>query len=506
MNEETNVRIEGTHRDTWPGSKPAEALASQADVLLTVWLRPKKGGGLDLARARTLGATPPQQRTYADRKVLADQTGADDADVARFTAYCKDFGIAIVESHWRSLVVSGPLDRLVDAFGATVATFFDGEGKRFRHRSGALHARRDVAAMVSGIFGLHQWPRSRRIGALQRHQNPLMSGDVAKRYDFPDGDGSGQTIGILQFRGEFKSDDFELCMRAQGVSPAHPIVKRVDGAAIAHEFETTKDLEAALDAQVIGSLAPGARIVLYEAPDDERGFLDAIRTALFDEEYAPSILSISYGWPEFLWTPAALDVLDDLFAAAALLGVSVFCSSGDNGAELDYNGKPHVLAPASSEFVHACGGTAIASSGDSATESAWEKSGGGFSARVDVPPWQSTVAAAAAKYAVRAGRGVPDVAAQQQPGFCVYLNGVELAMGGTSAVAPMWAALAARLNQQLGAPVGFFAPILHATSTQSLRAIEQGNNDRYQAAAPWSPCTGLGVPIGTAIETALRSG
>ena len=220
MTEGTKVPIEGTHRDTWPGSKPAEALASQADVLLTVWLRPKEGGELDLERARTLGATPPHQRTYAHRKALAQQTGADDADVARFTAYCKDLGITIVESHWRSLVVSGPLDRLIDAFGATVATFFDGEGRRFRHRSGALHAGRDVAGMVRGIFGLHQWPRSRRIGALQRHETPLMAGDVAKRYDFPDADGSGQTIGILQFRGEFKTDDFDLCMRAQGVSPA----------------------------------------------------------------------------------------------------------------------------------------------------------------------------------------------------------------------------------------------------------------------------------------------
>jgi len=502
---ETRVPIAGTHRDTWPGSTPAEALASTADVLLTVWLRPKKGGEIDVERARTIGATPPPSRAYAGRKELALQTGADDGDVERFTAYCKAFGITIVESHWRSLVVSGPLDRLVEAFGATVATFFDGEGKRFRHRSGALHAGRDVAAMVRGIFGLHQWPRSRRIGSLQRHETPLMASDVAKRYDFPDGDGSGQTIGILQFRGEFKPDDFDLCMRAQGVSPSRPVVKRVDGAAIAHEFETTKDLEAALDAQVVASLAPGARIVLYEAPDDERGFLDAIRTALFDEEYAPSILSISYGWPEFLWTPAALDVLNDLFAVAALLGVSVFCSSGDNGAELDYDGKPHVLAPASSPYVQACGGTTIAAGGDAGTEAAWEKSGGGFSDRLEVPSWQTAVAAAAAKDGVRAGRGVPDVAAQQDPGYCVYLNATELCMGGTSAVAPMWAALAARINQRLGVRVGFFAPLLYERAADAMRDVSQGNNGRYEAAVGWDPCTGLGVPTGNAIEAVLRS-
>ena len=100
-------------------------------------------------------------------------------------------------------------------------------------------------------------------------------------------------------------------MRAQGSKSARPIVKRVDDAALQHEIQTTKDLEAALDSQIVGALAPGARIVIYQAPDDERGFLDAIRSALFDDEFKPSILSISYGWPEFLWTPAALNVLDD---------------------------------------------------------------------------------------------------------------------------------------------------------------------------------------------------
>ncbi len=496
------IQIPGTRREKWPGSTPAGPISSQADVSLTVWLRPKKGGELDAERARRLGSTSPLNRTYADRKTLEEQTGADDADVQLFTAYCRKLGIKVVESHWRALEISAPIGRLIDAFGATVATFLDAEGKHFRHRSGALHGDRDIAAAVRGIFGLHQWPRSRRIGALQRHSDPLMAPDVVKRYGFPDSDGSGQTIGILQFRGEFKPGDFDLCMRAQGVSPPQPIVRRVDDAALAHEFDTTKDLEAALDAQVAGALAPGARIVLYEAPDDERGFLDAIRTALFDAEFEPSVLSISYGWPEFLWTPAALDILDDLFTAAALLGVSVFCSSGDNGAELDYDGKPHVLAPASSEFVHACGGTIV---GPDDSESAWEKTGGGFSERAGVPPWQTTVAPVAAQNAVRAGRGVPDVAAQQLPGYCVYLDGVELAMGGTSAVAPMWAAMTARLNQRLGVSAGFFAPILYAAAPQAVGAITSGNNGRYQAAAPWSPCTGLGVPIGRAIETALRS-
>jgi kumamolisin len=504
MTAEQRVPIPRTFRTHWPGSTLAEALASDADILLTIWLRPKKDGELDVARAQKLGATPPLERTYVERSALKSQTDADPADLERLRAYCEGLGITIVTVHWRSVVVSGPIDRLVEAFGATVAIFLDGNGRRFRHRSAALHVPHEIAALARGAFGLHQWPRSSRLGPLQRHSTPLTASDIVKRYEFPDGDGSGQTIGVLQFRGEFRADDFDRCMQAQGVTSAHPIVKRVDDAALQHSVETTKDLEAALDSQIIGALAPGARVVIYQAPDDERGFLDAIRTALFDEEYQPSILSISYGFPERLWTPAAIDVLDELFTAASLLGVTVFCSSGDNGAELDLDGKPHVLAPASSPFVHACGATTIVSDSAGEREVAWEKTGGGFSEHFAVPPWQSVVRSVAAENKLDEGRGVPDVAAQETPGYFVYLDGVELALGGTSAVAPLWAALAARLNQRLGAPIGFFSPLLYGERQKVLRDVTDGNNGRFQARAGWNPCTGLGVPLGGALEAALR--
>lgn len=498
------VLIPGTDRTVWPGSHRAESLTSDADLLLTAWLRPRRGGDLDRDSARTLGATPPLQRTYADRKTLARQTGADPADVELLRRYCEGFGLTVVDSHWRSVTMSGSIDRLVDALGATVAIFEDENQRRFRHRSGALHLPSDVAAVVQAIFGLHQWPRSRKLGSLQRHTTPLGARDVATRYQFPEADGRGQTIGVVQLRGVFNPSDFDQCMRAQGLTAARPIVKRVDNAAVEHEIQTTKDLEAALDLQIIGSLAPGARTVVYEAPDDERGFLDAIRVALFDEENAPSVLSISYGWPEHLWTPVALAILDDLFTVAALAGVSVFCSSGDNGAELDYDGKPHVLAPASSPFAVACGATVLPPNAG-AQELAWERTGGGFSERFEVPEWQDVARTCASHHRVNAGRGVPDVAGQEQPGYYVVMDGAELAMGGTSAIAPMWAALTARINQGLGAPIGFFSPILYRRSDEQLFVdVTTGNNGRFQAGAGWDPCTGLGVPVGMAIEKALR--
>ncbi|MGA8532965.1 MAG: S53 family peptidase [Candidatus Tumulicola sp.] len=505
MTAESHVPIPGTHRKVWPGTTLAAAVSSDAEVLLTAWLRPQRGGELDVTRARALGATPPAQRTYANRAELARTTTADPRDLELLRAYCEKFGIEIVSTHWRSVVLRGPINQLITAFGATAAIYEAPDKRRFRHRSESLHAPPEIAAILRGPFGIHEWPRSHAIGALHGQTIPLTADEIARRYQFPNADGSGQVVGVLQLRGTFKPDDFTKCMQAQGVAAKLPIVKRVDNAELTHDIETAKDVESAIDTQVTGALAPGAQIVIYAAPDDERGVLDAVRTALFDDEHRPSILSISFGFPEQLWTPVALTILDELFTVAALVGVSIFCASGDNGAEMDYDGKPHVLAPASSPFAHGCGGTMISTQGGSSVETAWDKTGGGFSDRFDAPPWQSAAVSAAAGYAVKPGRGVPDVSAQVRPGYAVFFEGTQFAMGGTSAAAPAWAALAARLNQRIGHPIGFFAPLLYGNPAGALFCdVTQGGNDRFHSGPGWNPCTGLGVPIGDALERALR--
>ncbi len=498
----TNPPIGGTDRRVWPNAAPTNETPS-GDVWLTAWLPPRRSGALDVEKAKALGATSPLKRTYPDRASFAKATDADPADLELLRGYCKTHGIDVVATHWRSATLTGPIEKLIDAFGATAAIYALPDGRRFRHRSGALHAPPEIAAVLRGPFGIHQWPRSHAVGPLQNSVTPLSANDIAARYQFPDADGSGVTVGVLQLRATFDAGDFAACMQAQGVKAKTPIVVRVDNAELAHQIETAKDLESAIDAQIVGALAPGAQLVIYAAPDDECGVLDGIRKALFDEENAPTILSISFGLPEERWTPVALEILDELFAAAALLGVTILCASGDKGAHVDPNGEAQVLAPASSPFAHACGATQIAA-GDSSAESGWLNSGGGFSGRVPVPSWQTTASAVAAQYKVAPGRGVPDFAAETVPGYMVYVGGKPFAMGGTSAVAPAWAALVARINQRLGKPAGFFAPLLYAAVQSPLREITSGGNDRYQCAPGWNPCTGLGVPVGTALEAALR--
>lgn len=466
----------------WPHATYVGPARLDEEVAMSIWLRPRADAAVDLKRAASEGAKAPAARRYQDRAQLHHATDCSDDDVASVAQYCTRYGLEPGTRHWRSLEVSGTLGGFVRAFGADVSIYRDETGRHFRSRNGLLECDRDIAHVIAGVFGFSQWPRTRKLGALQRRATPLRKAEVETRYAFPSGTARGQTIGIIQLGGALRADDFARAMRAQHVVREMPIVKHIDTPSPAHAALTEQDLESALDAQIAGALAPHARLVVYHAPDSERSLLNALCAAIFDEEHALNVLSISYGWPEYLWTPAALDIATDLFGVAALAGMSVFCASGDNGAELDYDGKPHVLFPASSPFAMACGATAITAVG---SEAPWERSGSGSSAAYHAPAWQRT--------GPQGGRAVPDFAAQQHPGYFIYLDGVELAAGGTSAVAPTWAALTARLNERIGASAGFFTPLLYARAG---RGLHDGK---------WKPGRGLGVPIGTEIETLLRA-
>ena len=113
----------------------------------------------------------------------------------------------------------------------------------------------------------------------------------------------------------------------------------------------------------------------------------------------------------------------------------------------------------------------------------------------------------------RVGRGVPDVAGNADPetGYQVLADGQAGVVGGTSAVAPLWAGLIARINQLLGTPVGFLNPLLYSqvATAKAFRDITKGNNDitgdigGYPAGPGWDACTGLGSPDGVGIATSL---
>jgi kumamolisin len=266
---------------------------------------------------------------------------------------------------------------------------------------------------------------------------------------------------------------------------------------------------------VVGAIAPKARIAGYLAPNTDKGFLDAVTMAIHDTTNKPSVISISWGGPESDWTGQAMTSFDQSLQAAAALGVTICCAAGDKGSgDGAADGKAHVDFPASSPFTLGCGGTRLTASGNSiASEIVWNESatsatGGGVSDFFPIPDYQRAVSVPpSANPGGRKGRGVPDVAGDADPatGYQVRVDGQEFVVGGTSAVAPLWAGLIALLNQKLGNPVGFLNPLLYGSvvGTGSFRDITSGSNGAYPAGSGWDACTGWGTPNGMKLLNAL---
>jgi kumamolisin len=277
-----------------------------------------------------------------------------------------------------------------------------------------------------------------------------------------------------------------------------------------------------LDIEVAGAVAPGASIVVYFAPNSDQGFLDAITTAIHDTVNQPSVISISWGNPEALWTQQSMQAMDRVFQDAASLGVSVCVAAGDGGSQDGLTDTLlHADFPASSPFVLACGGTHLdATDGVITSEVVWNdapeggSTGGGVSDVFDLPLYQFTAnVPASANPDGRIGRGVPDVAGDASPatGYIILADGKELVVGGTSAVAPLWSGLIALINQGLDLPVGFLNPWLYvlAPTTPIFKSVDTGNNDDtgndgpYFAGTPWSACAGWGSPNGANLLAVL---
>ena len=169
--------------------------------------------------------------------------------------------------------------------------------------------------------------------------------------------------------------------------------------------------------------------------------------------------------------------------------------------------------PASSPHVLACGGTKLTGSGSTiSSEVVWNEqasgegaTGGGVSNVFALPSWQAN-AKVPAPSGSTGGRGVPDVSGDADPvtGYQVRVDGQSLVIGGTSAVAPLWAGLIALNNQQNGKSAGFIQPQIYAAKAASgFHDIISGNNGAFFAGPGWDACTGLGSPIGATIIALL---
>lgn len=205
--------------------------------------------------------------------------------------------------------------------------------------------------------------------------------------------------------------------------------------------------------------------------------------------------------------------MEQILTEAAALGVTVTVAAGDNGStDSVSDGQQHVDFPASAPHALACGGTRLDASGTTINaETVWNDpgggaTGGGVSRQFSLPSYQSSANVPGNLDTGQPGRGVPDVCgdADPQTGYAIRVDGADETIGGTSAVAPLWAGLIARLNQELGAPLGFVQPRLYPLlGGAGFHDITSGNNGGYSAGPGWDACTGLGSPDGSALLTGL---
>lgn len=467
----------------------------------------------------------------------------------------------------RRVLVEGTIGDISKAFNLQLNEYEHPKTGRFRGRVGEIHVPADLFGVVQGVYGLDTrpvgQPRRRRgnfqpmdFKTLQPHAKGKVRGmakaslanpfpgtffpwELSELYNYPEKlTGANQNVAIFAFNGDSPDPHGGYKLAAlqnyfeKVLGGKTPQIKDVvvqgpgndpgpDTQASSQRGDSTG--EVMLDMCVVGSVAPGANIFMYFTEFTSQGWVDALNEAITDSNEI-SVISISYGNPEDdpegAWTAMGVQLVNQVFQGAAAKGITICCASGDDGSSDQVASGAHVDFPASSPFVLGVGGTKLVASGSTpdsvASETVWNEvlqsegaTGGGVSSVFSKPTYQDSVnVPPSANPSHLIGRGVPDVAADADPvtGVVImHVDGKHLEpIGGTSASAPLWASLIARLNEGLKARCGFLNPVLYGRfSSGVLRDITVGNNGAYSAGPGWDACTGLGSPDGDQLFRAL---
>lgn len=560
------ITLPGSIRRPLAGAKVVGAVDSDQRIEITLQVRRRTGSNLD-ATVNKIASQALADRKYLTRAELASQAGADPADIAKIDTFAHDYGLTVSEADGarRTVKLSGRIADFSAAFGVKLQRYKAG-AISYRGRTGSLTIPTELAGIIERVLGLDDRPvvethyrllsqartspkrgsrvRERKGGkqarAADNGSTSYTPVQLAGIYDFPSGlTGTGQTIALIELNdvdsqgnatgAGYETSDLETFFENLGIPMPSVSAVGVDGGANLPGKDTDADGEVTLDIEVAGAIAPGAKIAVYFGTNTDDGFVQVVSAAVHDDVRKPGIVSISWGQAEETTTSQMLQGLQEILQEASALGVTVCVAAGDDGSadmvQKVWDDKPHVDFPASSPFSLGCGGTTLdASSGPGAPqETVWNRgaqggaTGGGVSNFFPKPSYQASINVPAPANSA-GGRGVPDVAADADPftGYSVVLGGQEQPIGGTSAVAPLYAGLIARINQSLtsggGNPVGFTNPLLYAQSIPSgvFHDVTSGNNDIYhdlggefEAGPGWDPCTGLGSIDGAKLLAAL---
>jgi kumamolisin len=524
---EARAILPGSHRDAAPGAEKIGPADPSEQTHVTVYVRGKDN---------PLPITQPGH--FITREEYAATYGASESDFDAIRDFAKQYNLTPSNENpaTRSIQLSGAVADLSRAFGVSL-DHVKIKGRVYRHRTGSVSVPQSLLPIVTAVVGLDNRPQAKpHVRAIHPRTvsealtattfSPLTIGQL---YDFPAGlDGTGTTIAVIELGGGYLQSDMDAYFSSLGLQTPSITVASVDGgqnSISAGPDPDDSDLEVALDIQVAGALAPGAKQVVYFAAGGDQGFLDAINNAITATPQ-PAVISISWGGPEANFSGQARQQFESALQHAAQLGIPVTVASGDDGS-FDGTGALAVDFPSSATHALGCGGTNLLASGAAiGSETVWNSlttdangnpvrigTGGGVSVFFPRPDYQSSINVPAPAAGTAGGRGVPDVAGDADPetGYNIFCKGKGRTAGGTSAVAPLWAALIARCAQKLCQPVGFLQPLLYQSgvSGSSFNDITQGDNDSngqgglYHAGPGWDACTGLGSPKGSVLLQAL---
>ncbi|WP_084080432.1 S53 family peptidase [Edaphobacter aggregans] len=531
------ARFSMQSRTALPGSEKAPAAPAVAEKAAP--LAGKLTVSVIVRRKTPLKAAHTSGRQRLTRAQFRASHAADPAAVKAVRAFAKEFALTVQPGTpapgRRTIKLTGTVANMQRAFGvALMHKTLD--GGTYRVREGSITLPSELADYVVAVLGLDNRPQAEPHFRVAGEEDGLAASiaqgegfarphaaanasytpvQVGQLYGFPAGaTATNQSIALIELGGGFRQADITAYFKSIGQKTPKVVAVSVSGGKNSPSNANSADGEVMLDIEVAAAVAPGARIIVYFAPNTDQGFIDAVATAIHDSTYNPSVISISWGAAEVRWTPQAMAAFDAACQSAAALGVTITVASGDNGSSDGVtDGQNHVDFPSSSPHVVACGGTNLQGSGSTITsEAVWNAqprggaTGGGVSNVFALPTWQSG-AGVPKPTNTSGGRGVPDVSGDADPatGYIIRVDGQTMVIGGTSAVAPLYAGLLALANQQNGKSAGFINPVIYnAKAKTAFRDITQGNNGSFPASSGWDPCTGLGSPIAPKFITAVK--
>jgi kumamolisin len=530
------------------GAARVAPTAAARPIDVTVSLKPRNASLLAYSARTSSGSEP--MTTAQLRSLFAPSP----ADRAAIVAYMRGHGLRLERSGLLTLSFHGSAGAASRAFHVGLSTYRGSNGHMFRAPDAAVQLPAAISPLVSSVTGLDTATKLHSLTTRPKltphtavptpcsaamHAKSLyhgyLPGDLATAYGHRSlieagNNGTGESIALVEFS-NFKSSDissFKSCFGLTTLVHTRPInggSNTMSGA-----------IEAELDIEVALSNAPGLHSVeVYTAPNSISQILPMV-DQMINNAASPNtyIVSDSWGLCEDSLPPSFLQAESDELQLAAAAGLSFYAASGDSGSSACEPQQPSdtqlvVDDPASQPFVTGVGGTTLhTASGDDSTT--WKFGGGGISRNWSQPSYQSGNPHRSYDNGAKCGnptgfcRQVPDVALDANPNTGYIITCTSMAshcprgipwfpVGGTSAGAPLMAAITADANryslQNGGQRMGFANPLLYSDPSM-FSDITQGSNSingsgLYKAAVGYDPATGLGSPKADALAVALAA-